>query len=110
MGFNRHLPCDRCHRGFPVTDYSLVYELWKLIQTDSIYKNTTTLFITNDHGRHTTDFAGHRDQCDGCRHIMLMALGPDVKAGEVDSVTRYQIDIAPTIGMLLGYSTKAGII
>lgn len=84
---------------------SLVNELWKLIQTDSIYKNTTTLIITNDHGRHTTDFTSHGDQCDGCKHIMLMVLGPDTKAGEIDSVTRYQIDIAPTIGMLLGYST-----
>jgi hypothetical protein len=88
---------------------SLVYELWNLIQTDSIYKNTTTLFITNDHGRHTADFTGHGDQCDGCRHIMLMVLGPDTKAGEVDSLMRYQIDIAPTIGMLLGYSTPYAI-
>jgi hypothetical protein len=84
---------------------SLVYELWDLIQADSVYKNTTTLFITNDHGRHTADFTGHGDQCDGCRHIMLMVLGPDTKAGEIDSITRYQIDIAPTIGMLIGYST-----
>jgi hypothetical protein len=88
---------------------SLVCELWKLIQTDSIYKNTTTLFITNDHGRHTTNFTSHGDQCEGCRHIMLMVLGPDAKEGEVDSLMRYQIDIAPTIGMLLGYSTPDAI-
>ncbi len=57
---------------------SLVNELWNKIQSDPYYKNNTTLFITNDHGRHTADFKGHGDDCEGCRHIMLLALGRNI--------------------------------
>jgi len=31
---------------------SLIWNLWKTIQSDSIYQNTTALFVTNYHGRH----------------------------------------------------------
>jgi hypothetical protein len=84
---------------------SIINEMWSLIQNDSFYKNKTTLIVTNDHGRHLSDWSSHGDDCDGCRHIMLMILGPDSKAGDVDSVRRTQIDIAPTVGELLNFST-----
>lgn len=84
---------------------SLVVSLWDVILADSLLHNRTTLIVTNDHGRHTTDFTDHGDQCDGCRHIMLLFVGPDTPAGVVDSSRHRQVDIAPTVGMLLGFKT-----
>ncbi len=84
---------------------SLTYEIWNAVQNDSLMKGKTTMFVTNDHGRHTTSFTGHGDGCEGCRHLMLLAIGPDTPAGVVDSMPRTQVDIAPTIGVLLGFAT-----
>jgi hypothetical protein len=84
---------------------SLIYETWKLIQNDSAMAEKTTLIVVNDHGRHTTSFTSHGDACDGCRHILCLMIGPDTPAGVVDSTLRKQIDIAPTIGVLLGFAT-----
>ncbi|MFQ5605183.1 MAG: T9SS type A sorting domain-containing protein [bacterium] len=84
---------------------NLIFELWNIIQTDSLYRNKTTLFVTNDHGRHSFDFTSHGDQCEGCRHIMLLVVGPDTPAGVVDANERKQIDIAPTVGHLLKIAT-----
>jgi len=85
----------------------LVYQLWQHIQVGDYGYTTsnTTMFITNDHGRHTTDFANHGDGCDGCEHIMLLAIGKNVSVGLENSDPHYQIDLAPTIGDLLGFST-----
>jgi len=80
---------------------SLIYNFWNYVQDDSVYQDKTTFFITNDHGRHTYDFTSHGDSCIGCRHIMLLAMGPDTPAGIIDTTTYEQIDIAPTIGQLL---------
>lgn len=83
------------------------YELWKYIQSDSAYANKTTLFITNDHGRHLegvkNGFINHGDDCDGCRHISLLALGPDFKNNITVSKQRNQKDIPSTIAYLLGF-------
>lgn len=83
---------------------SLVNLLWGKIQTDSIYKNSTTLFVTSDHGRHDDEHGGfqhHGDSCEGCRHIWLLALGPDFKPNTVVSKNTYQIDLTPTVGQIL---------
>ena len=84
---------------------SLTYEIWTAVQSDSVMKGRTTMVVTNDHGRHLTDFANHGDGCEGCRHLMLLIVGPDTPHGVVDSTARKQIDIVPTIGALLGFST-----
>jgi hypothetical protein len=83
---------------------SLVNVIWTTIQADPVLANKTTLFITNDHGRHTTSFSSHGDGCEGCRHIMLLVLGPDTPVDSTDAATYQQIDIAPTIGGMLGFS------
>jgi hypothetical protein len=87
----------------------LFARLWSEIQQDANYRDKTALFITNDHGYHDDGkyegFAEHGDTCEGCRHIMLLALGPDFKKGVVVDRPTYQIDIAPTIGELLGFQT-----
>ena len=84
---------------------SLTYEIWNTVQNDSVMKGKTTMFVTNDHGRHTTSFSGHGDGCDGCRHLMLLVIGPDTPSGVTDALPRKQIDIVPTIGALLGFPT-----
>lgn len=83
----------------------IVGQLWQTLQTDPDYAGKTTMIVTNDHGRHTTDFSGHGDSCEGCRRIQLLAVGPDIKAGYVSQVTRIIPDIVPTIGELLGFPT-----
>lgn len=84
---------------------SLIYMLYNKIQNDPFYKDKTTLFITNDHGRHTIDFANHGDDCDGCEHIMLLAVGGNFKANKVDNNLHYQIDICKTVGDIMKFKT-----
>jgi membrane-anchored protein YejM (alkaline phosphatase superfamily) len=84
---------------------SLIASLWDVIQEDPLLQNKTTLVVTNDHGRHTYDFTNHGDGCEGCRHIMLLIIGPDTPAGIVDSMPHAQVDIAPTIGALMKFTT-----
>ena len=87
----------------------LLTELWEEIQSDPHYRDRTALFLTNDHGYHLDGvhegYAEHGDSCEGCRHIMLLALGPDIRQGAVVESPAYQTDIAPTVGELLGFQT-----
>jgi arylsulfatase A-like enzyme len=87
----------------------LATSLWKVIQSDSLLRDKTTMIIANDHGRHTNDFSGDGDGCEGCRHVMLLVLGPDTPAGGIDTSARKLVDIAPTVGKLLGFNTPCAI-
>lgn len=91
-----------------VTADSIVGKLWDFLQSDPVYRNTTTLLVTNDHGRHTegtsTGFVGHGDGCAGCRRIELLAVGSGVRQ-TLSPVRRRIPDIVPTIGALLGFSS-----
>jgi hypothetical protein len=87
---------------------SLVWLLWQKIQADSIYRNKTTMIVTDDHGRHDDAHGGwqeHRCWCRGCRHVLCLAIGPDIKRDAIIALARDQIDIAPTVGYLLGFPT-----
>jgi hypothetical protein len=94
----------------------IAYELWNFIQNDSIYKDKTTLLITNDHGRHLdghkNGFVEHGDNCEGCRKIYLVALGPDFKRNTVLNDPYELIDISKTIGYLLNFDipTSTGVV
>ncbi|HSZ25347.1 MAG TPA: alkaline phosphatase family protein [Cytophagaceae bacterium] len=94
-------------KGIKDTD-SLVWEIWKFLQSDPYYKDQTALFITNDHGRHTEGvkdgFVNHGDDCDGCRHISLLACGPDFRHNVVYDKRSVQVDIPATVGELMGFS------
>ncbi|MDR4507562.1 MAG: sulfatase-like hydrolase/transferase [Candidatus Brocadiaceae bacterium] len=86
----------------------LVYQIWtQLIQGNDLYRDKTTMIVTSDHGRHDDAHGGfqeHGGMCHGCRHIPFLAIGPDTPSGKVVSgERRYQIDIVPTVGELLGF-------
>lgn len=84
---------------------AMVYQIWQWIQSTPTWAGKTTLFITSDHGRHTTDFTSHGDDCAGCRHIPLVAIGPDFAPGrEIFSPTGDQRDVVATAAQLLGVS------
>jgi len=89
-----------------------VYQIWNMIQNDSIYADKTTLFVTNDHGRHLDGhldgFISHGDDCDGCRHINLFAIGPDFKKGQILGIKREQIDLSATVAELMGFEFSSG--
>ena len=85
---------------------SIVGLVWDFIQSDSVYAGTTTMLVTNDHGRHTNDFKTHGDDCEGCRTVQLLAVGPDIKRGFVSHTPRTICDVTPTIGELLGFTTE----
>ncbi len=97
--------------GIKNTD-SLVWEVWKFIQTDTYYKDKTTLFVTNDHGRHLDGwkdgFVSHGDGCDGCRHINLFAFGPDFKQNILLDKRYLQVDIPSTVAELLDFELPYG--
>ncbi|MCF6365673.1 MAG: alkaline phosphatase family protein [Bacteroidales bacterium] len=89
------------YTGAIKTADSLVFRLWDFIQNDPFYKDNTTLLVTNDHGRHTDDFSGHGCGCEGCKHIMFLAIGPDVKQNYISDTYRVLPDFAVTASLLL---------
>ena len=76
-------------------------EIWNSIQNDPILSNKTTLFIVNDHGRHSYNFIDHGDECEGCRHIICIAIGPDFKRNYSSAASYDQRDLNATVGFLL---------
>ncbi len=88
-----------------------IYKLYQLLTTDPNYAGKTTIFVTNDHGRHPDGhkdgFISHGDNCEGCRKILCWAYGPDFVKGKIfTDITREQIDIPVTIGHLLGFTIE----
>lgn len=85
-----------------------VYKFWQMIQNNPKMKDKTTIFITNDHGRHLDGhkdgFAEHGDKCMGCKHISLLAIGPDFKKNVIIDKERELIDISKTISTMFNFS------
>jgi len=83
------------------------YNIWQYIQADPEMKDQTTLFITNDHGRHLdghkNGFVNHGDKCDGCKHISLLAMGPDFPKGKIVTSKAEMIDIPATISCMMDF-------
>jgi hypothetical protein len=87
----------------------VVGELWNKIQSDTFYANTTTMIVTNDHGRHDPEhggFSGHGCGCEGCRHIQFLAVGPDIKTNYISYQYRTTPDMAVTASYLLGINPE----
>jgi Sulfatase len=97
--------------GIRNTD-SYVNQVWEFIKRNDYYKGKTAIFVTNDHGRHLDNvldgFVSHGDTCNGCRHISLLAMGPDFKKGEVIKANRELIDIPATIAEILRFTMPSG--
>ncbi|MGV3613190.1 MAG: sulfatase-like hydrolase/transferase [Fluviicola sp.] len=91
-------------------DYT--FRLWNMIQSNEKMKDKTTLIITNDHGRHLDGhkdgYISHGDNCEGCRHISLLAIGPDFKKNVESKECAEQLDISKTIAELLHFSMPTG--
>lgn len=80
-------------------------DLWNTIQNDPVMKDKTAIYITNDHGRHLdgkkNGFESHGCSCDGCRHISLLAIGPDFEKNKEVHREYGLIDIPATIAHMM---------
>ena len=84
----------------------MIAELWRWIQSQSDYKDQTTLFITTDHGRGNgkNNWRAHKILAPGSRHIWFAVIGPDTPAfGEMRIKSKhYQKQVAKTVAAFLG--------
>ncbi len=91
-------------QGIKSTD-SLIYEFINFVEANPIYNNKTNYYIANDHGRHLDNiadgFASHGDDCEGCKHISLLCIGPDFKKNYISTLPYEQLDISKTIAAML---------
>jgi hypothetical protein len=96
--------------GIRRTDH-LCGEIWKMIQNDPEYCNRTTMFILPDFGRDSDFDAGgngfqhHRTGDPLSRTTWMMALGPQVRQNVTVNRPLNSLDLVPTLGALLGFST-----
>ncbi|MBL4625206.1 MAG: sulfatase [Flavobacteriales bacterium] len=88
------------------------HRILNFIDSNLYYAGTTTLFVTNDHGRHIngnlSGYINHGDDCIGCRHINFYASGPDFTSDTIISTTRSLIDIPATVAELLQFEMPDG--
>ncbi|MCV6630531.1 MAG: phosphoglyceromutase [Flavobacteriaceae bacterium] len=98
---------------------ALLQEIWEFCQTDSFYKNKTTILITTDHGRGTQpveNWMHHGDRStldenqytiEGSDQVWIAGIGSQFKAmGEMGGPQQvYTNQIAPTVAKLLQIKT-----
>ena len=84
---------------------AIVYDLWDQIQREKVYKDKTVFLVLSVHGRHTNDFHGFGDKCQGCRQLFMLAIGPGIKKGFVSKKKRTLIDICRTVGTIFDIPT-----
>ncbi|HEY0796419.1 MAG TPA: hypothetical protein VGD64_11615 [Acidisarcina sp.] len=96
--------------GIQRTD-RLCAELWQAVQSNPEYAGNTTLFILPDFGRDADEDSGgngfqhHRTGDVASRTTWMMALGAGVREGVVYDRPIQSIDLVPTLGAMLGFST-----
>lgn len=87
-----------------------ISELWTYLQSESAYKDKTTLIITCDHGRGTNaeDWKHHGRKINEADQIWFAVMGPDTQAtGEVKGESQYyQNQVAKTLAAFLGLDYK----
>jgi hypothetical protein len=84
---------------------AIVWDLWDRIQHDDVYKDKSLFVVLSDHGRHSDDFHGFGDGCEGCRHLNFLMIGPGVKKDFISKKKRTLIDVCGTIGQLCDLPT-----
>ena len=89
----------------------MIEDLWNYLQNDPFYKNQTTLFIANDHGRGSNvkdNWTHHNSKEPGSDQIWFAVIGPDIKPiGEMKNNQVYQNQYAKTMAALLGIDFKS---
>ena len=89
----------------------LCAQLWTMIQSDPEYKDRTTLYIMPDFGRDPDEdpngngFQHHRTGGALARTTWMLALGPNARQNVVVDRPIQSIDLVPTIGCHMGFST-----
>ena len=90
----------------------LCLELWKTVQSEPEYAGNTTMFILPDFGRDSDYDAGgngfqhHRTGDPASRTTWMMALGAGVRQGVVYDDPVQSIDLVPSLGAIMGFSTE----
>ena len=89
----------------------LLAELWEIVQSDEVYKNKTTFFITTDHGRgkKSNTWKLHGPLTAGSDQGWLMQFGPNIQPlGELQTPAELKLnEFAQTIASYLGLDFKA---
>ncbi len=90
---------------------SLSYRIWRFLETDPAFKERTTLIVMPEFGRDpdgstTNGFFNHRTDTNACRLSWMMVLGKAVREPRAEERVIRQIDLAPTLGALLGVDCR----
>ncbi len=95
-------------RAIERTD-ALAAKVWTWLQASPAYRGRTTMYITNDHGRHLqgikSEWHSHGDDCEGCRHISCLILGPGGTPGRTVTDEHDQRDVFKWMATRLGVPT-----
>ena len=83
----------------------VIGQLWDYVQHDPQYQDQTTLIVTASHGRDERLWEKVGGISDGCRHVFVLAVGPDIRQGTEIADFRQLTDICPTVGELMGFET-----
>jgi hypothetical protein len=89
----------------------LCAEIWQAAQTEPDYAGKTTMFILPDFGRDSDFSAGgngfqhHRTGDALSRTTWMMVMGRGIRPGEFVDRPVESLDLVPTLGALLGFST-----
>lgn len=82
-------------------------ELWQFLESDAQYKGKTSIIITVDHGRGSTekDWHSHGEDIAEARYIWMAFISPDsaLRGEWKGAKTIYQNQIASTISKYLGF-------
>ncbi len=84
--------------------------LWEAIQQDPELKDSTTLFVLPEFGRDANlnqrNGLDHGDSSEDLGRVACFAAGPNIVKGKVHERPVDSIDVAPTIGALMGLKTE----
>lgn len=92
---------------------AFIADLWAWVQSNELYRDTTTLIVTTDHGRGTSPIDAWKDhgtEVAGSNQIWFAAIGPDTAPrGEIGTAAQYyQNQFARTVARLLGVDYDGG--
>src|ERR1035441_3002501 len=95
------------HVGGIRRDDLLVHRLWQFLQSLPEYRDRTTMVVMPEFGRDpdgssTNGFFNHRSNTETCRLTWMIVLGKAAREPAVIEREIRQIDLAPSLGALLG--------